>query len=394
MTIPSTDAAIDTTALAKRYGTTTALAGLTMRVSSGHVFGFLGPNGAGKTTAVKLLLGLARPTSGAATVLGAPLGDRATRRRIGYLPELFRYQAWLTARDVLGLHASLAELPRAGRRAAIDEALGIVGLADRAGDRVGTFSKGMQQRLGIGVALLGRPDLVFLDEPTSALDPIGRQDVRRHHPGAARPGHGGLPQLAPADRGRARLRRGRDRRSRPGRRGGDAGRDARGRHGPRAGDRARRGRPSEPHARSGRSRTIRRGSSSGAARRSACPTWSPRSWRPAAGSTRSTPAARRSRSASSSCSATRPIRSRQDRPRDLAREHPRDRPADAPGGAPPADPARPDRAHGRHRGPDRPRIRGHRRQRPTSCGRHPSSRSWPPRASCSSSSRSCSASCS
>ncbi len=178
MTSPSTDAAIDTTALAKRYGTTTALAGLTMRVSSGHVFGFLGPNGAGKTTAVKLLLGLARPTSGAATVLGAPLGDRATRRRIGYLPELFRYQAWLTARDVLGLHASLAELPRAGRRAAIDEALGIVGLADRAGDRVGTFSKGMQQRLGIGVALLGRPDLVFLDEPTSALDPIGRQDVR------------------------------------------------------------------------------------------------------------------------------------------------------------------------------------------------------------------------
>jgi ABC-2 type transport system ATP-binding protein len=178
VTIPSTDAAIDTTALAKRYGTTTALAGLTMRVPGGHVFGFLGPNGAGKTTAVKLLLGLSRPTSGAATVLGAPLGDRATRRRIGYLPELFRYQAWLTARDVLGLHASLAELPRTGRRAAIDEALGIVGLADRAGDRVGTFSKGMQQRLGIGVALLGRPELVFLDEPTSALDPIGRQDVR------------------------------------------------------------------------------------------------------------------------------------------------------------------------------------------------------------------------
>jgi ABC-2 type transport system ATP-binding protein len=170
--------AIETTALAKRYGATTALAGLTMRVPAGHVFGFLGPNGAGKTTAVKLLLGLARPTAGAATVLGAPLGDRATRRRIGYLPELFRYQAWLTARDVLGLHASLAELPRQRRGSEIDEALAIVGLTDRATDRVGTFSKGMQQRLGLGVALLGRPDLVFLDEPTSALDPVGRQDVR------------------------------------------------------------------------------------------------------------------------------------------------------------------------------------------------------------------------
>jgi ABC-2 type transport system ATP-binding protein len=178
MTTSSSAAAIDTTALTKRYGTTTALAGLTMRVPAGHVFGFLGPNGAGKTTAVKLLLGLAQPTSGEATVLGAPLGDRATRRRIGYLPELFRYQAWLTARDVLGLHASLAGLSRDRRGPAIDEALGIVGLAERAGDRVGTFSKGMQQRLGLGVALLGRPDLVFLDEPTSALDPIGRQDVR------------------------------------------------------------------------------------------------------------------------------------------------------------------------------------------------------------------------
>jgi ABC-2 type transport system ATP-binding protein len=175
---PASAVAIDTTGLAKQYGATTALAGLTMQVPAGHVFGFLGPNGAGKTTAVKLLLGLARPTSGAGTVLGAPLGDRETRRRIGYLPELFRYQAWLTARDVLGLHASLAGLPHRERGHAIGDALGLVGLLDRGGDRVGTFSKGMQQRLGLGVALLGRPDLVFLDEPTSALDPIGRQDVR------------------------------------------------------------------------------------------------------------------------------------------------------------------------------------------------------------------------
>ncbi|MFI5225788.1 MAG: ABC transporter ATP-binding protein [Candidatus Limnocylindrales bacterium] len=172
------EVAVETIDLTKRYGRTTALAGLSMRVRRGEVFGFLGPNGAGKTTAVKVLLGLARPTSGSGSLLGAPLGDRAARQRVGYLPELFRYQAWLTARDVLGLHADLAGLPRAGRGAAIDEALLTVGLADRGRDRVGTFSKGMQQRLGLGVALLGRPELVFLDEPTSALDPIGRQDVR------------------------------------------------------------------------------------------------------------------------------------------------------------------------------------------------------------------------
>ncbi len=107
-----------------------------------------------------------------------PIGDLQTRRRIGYLPELFRYQDWLTAREVLKLHCALARLPRRQWTAEIDRVLGIVGLATRSRDRVGTFSKGMQQRLGLGVALLGQPDLVFLDEPTSALDPVGRHDVR------------------------------------------------------------------------------------------------------------------------------------------------------------------------------------------------------------------------
>ena len=171
--------AIDTRELRKAYGRTIALAGLTMRVERGEVFGFLGPNGAGKTTAVKLLLGLSSPTGGAAEVLGAPIGDRATRRRIGYLPELFRYQPWLRAREVLELHADLAGLPRPGRAAEIVTLLATLGLADRARDLVGTFSKGMQQRLGLAVALLGRPELVVLDEPTSALDPVGRSDVRR-----------------------------------------------------------------------------------------------------------------------------------------------------------------------------------------------------------------------
>ena len=170
--------AIEVTDLRKRYRTVEALAGLTMTVGRGEVFGFLGPNGAGKTTTVKLLLGLARPTGGSGKVLDAPLGDLNTRRKIGYLPELFRYQPWLKAREVLDLHADLMGLPGPQRGKALDDVLGLVGLTDRANDLVGRFSKGMQQRLGLGVALLGEPALVILDEPTSALDPLGRIDVR------------------------------------------------------------------------------------------------------------------------------------------------------------------------------------------------------------------------
>ena len=171
---------IDTRGLAKRYGHTDALIDLTLRVDAGEVFGFLGPNGAGKTTAVKLLLGLARPTGGSGTVLGAPLGDRAARREVGYLPELFRYQPWLRAREVLELHAGLRSVDGGAPlgASAISSGLAEVGLADRADDAVGGFSKGMQQRLGLAVALIGAPRLVVLDEPTSALDPVGRADVR------------------------------------------------------------------------------------------------------------------------------------------------------------------------------------------------------------------------
>ena len=170
--------AVHTQDLAKRYGKTVALSGLTMSVRRAEVFGFLGPNGAGKTTAVKLLVGLARPTAGEAWVLGTPVGDLRTRRRLGYLPELFRYQGWMKASEVLGLHCELAGLPRSAWKSEIAGALETVGLRERADDRVEGFSKGMQQRLGLGVALLGRPELVLLDEPTSALDPVGRHDVR------------------------------------------------------------------------------------------------------------------------------------------------------------------------------------------------------------------------
>ena len=166
--------AVKTVELTKRFGHTVALAGLSMTVPRGEVFGFLGP----KTTAVKLLLGLLKPTSGEGWLLGRPVGDLKTRSHIGYLPELFRYQGWLSAAEVLALHCELAPLPRSSWKDEISSALETVGLTDRAGDKVSTFSKGMQQRLGLGAALVGEPELVFLDEPTSALDPVGRHDVR------------------------------------------------------------------------------------------------------------------------------------------------------------------------------------------------------------------------
>src|SRR5450755_935495 len=175
---PTASPAIHTVGLSKRFGDTIAVRSLSMTVERGEVFGFLGPNGAGKTTVVKLLLGLARPSGGEALVLGAPLGDRETRRQIGYLPELFRFQALLTATEVLRLHCRLLALSKAAWEEEGRTALETVGLLQRGDDRVGTFSKGMQQRLGLGVALLGNPSLVVLDEPTSALDPVGRHDVR------------------------------------------------------------------------------------------------------------------------------------------------------------------------------------------------------------------------
>ncbi|GAA1016396.1 ABC transporter ATP-binding protein [Acrocarpospora pleiomorpha] len=169
-------AAVWCSGLRKRYRRRTAVDGVSLTVGRGEVVGLLGPNGAGKTTVIKILLGLVRPDAGEVLLLGRPARDPHARARVGYLPELFRYQPWLTAAEVLALHVRLAGavVPDQERR----ECLAAVGLADRAGDRVGGFSKGMQQRLGLAVALVARPELVVLDEPTSALDPIGRADVR------------------------------------------------------------------------------------------------------------------------------------------------------------------------------------------------------------------------
>ncbi|MCL6449456.1 MAG: ABC transporter ATP-binding protein [Armatimonadetes bacterium] len=164
--------------LTKFYGSKAGCEQICLSVSGGQIFGFLGPNGAGKSTLVKMLVGLLRPTSGTARLLGQPLGDFTVRRRIGYLPENFRYQDWLTGREVLDLHASLGRLPGPEKRRRIEAVLAMAGLAGRERQRVRTYSKGMQQRLGLACALLTDPELLFLDEPTSALDPLGRREVR------------------------------------------------------------------------------------------------------------------------------------------------------------------------------------------------------------------------
>ncbi|MDF2969131.1 MAG: transporter related protein [Nocardioidaceae bacterium] len=162
--------------LRKRYGRRSAVDDVSLEVGRGEVVGLLGPNGAGKTTVIKMLLGLVHPDAGEVMLLGRPATDPASRARVGYLPELFRYQPWLSATEVLALHVRLAGAAVTAREQL--DCLELVGLAGRAGDRVGGFSKGMQQRLGLAVALVARPELVVLDEPTSALDPVGRVDVR------------------------------------------------------------------------------------------------------------------------------------------------------------------------------------------------------------------------
>lgn len=171
-------AAIETDQLRKEFGDNIAVEGLTLRVAQGEVFGFLGPNGAGKTTSIKMLLGLVAPTSGKASLLGAPIGDRPTLARVGFLPEHFRFQDWLTAGEFLKLHGELLGLEGQALKTRQDELLERVGLAPFRNKQLRTFSKGMLQRIGLAQALLNHPALVFLDEPTSGLDPVGRRLVR------------------------------------------------------------------------------------------------------------------------------------------------------------------------------------------------------------------------
>jgi ABC-2 type transport system ATP-binding protein len=163
-------------ALAKRYGSVTALGGVDLEVAEGELVGLLGPNGAGKSTLVKIACGLVRASSGTAEVAGAPAGSLAARSALGYLAELFRFPGWYRAHELLELHQRLAGSAGGGEERA--ELLELVGLTEARERKVEDMSKGMQQRLGIAQALVGAPRLLFLDEPTSALDPVGRRTVR------------------------------------------------------------------------------------------------------------------------------------------------------------------------------------------------------------------------
>ncbi len=155
-----------------------ALKGVNLQVPPGEVLGILGPNGAGKTTLLKILLGIVHPTSGEARLFGQPAGDPAARRRLGYLPENHRFPTYLTARQTLDVYGRLAGLASDYRGEQIPRLLEEVGLASWEDTRVGKFSKGMMQRLGLAQALMNRPEVVVLDEPTDGVDPVGRRDIR------------------------------------------------------------------------------------------------------------------------------------------------------------------------------------------------------------------------
>jgi ABC-2 type transport system ATP-binding protein len=173
-----TQFAIETTRLSKSFGEKAAVRDLTLQVGRGEVFGFLGPNGAGKTTSVKMLLGLIQPSAGEGRLFGQPLGQPEVRRRVGFLPEHFRFHDWLTAAEFLQLHADLYQMTPDAAHKCIPELLARVGLEEFAAKKLRTFSKGMLQRIGLAQALLNQPALVILDEPTSGLDPVGRRLVR------------------------------------------------------------------------------------------------------------------------------------------------------------------------------------------------------------------------
>lgn len=158
----------------------TSLKGCTLQVRQGETFGLLGPNGAGKTTLLKLLLGIIRPTSGQAMLLGQPVGDRAVRQRVGYLPENAYFYDYLTGWEFLQYTAGLFQIPADRQRQRIAELLDRVGLAQSAARKkqLRRYSKGMLQRIGMAQALMNDPDIVFLDEPMSGLDPLGRYQIR------------------------------------------------------------------------------------------------------------------------------------------------------------------------------------------------------------------------
>ncbi len=155
-----------------------ALNGLNLTVHQGEVFGFLGPNGAGKTTTMNVLLGFVPPTSGQAWMFGVNVREPIARQRLGYLPEMTYYYKFLTAEETLRFYAKIFGIPRGEADKRIDRVLKLVELDHARKRPIKTYSKGMQQRVGLAQALINNPDLLILDEPTSGLDPLGRMKVR------------------------------------------------------------------------------------------------------------------------------------------------------------------------------------------------------------------------
>lgn len=164
--------------LGKVYENKMACQDICLSVKEGQVFGLLGLNGAGKSTLVKMLLGLVRPSSGKALVMGRKAGDIEVRYKTGYLPEMFRFYDWLSGWELLSFYSRVYQIPAQEEKTAIHEVMELVGLQGQEKYKIKTYSKGMQQRLGLARAVLHKPALVLLDEPTSALDPLGRKDVR------------------------------------------------------------------------------------------------------------------------------------------------------------------------------------------------------------------------
>lgn len=171
--------AVRTSGLTKVYGRVRALDGLDLEVAEGTVFGFLGPNGAGKTTAIRVLTGLAPATAGQAWVAGTEVTapGQSVARQIGHLPEEPAFYNWMTPAEFLDHVGRVFGLGGAERQARVKDLLAQVGLSEVARRRIGGFSRGMRQRLGLAQALINRPPVLFLDEPVSALDPVGRKEV-------------------------------------------------------------------------------------------------------------------------------------------------------------------------------------------------------------------------
>lgn len=164
--------------LRKRFGDKEVLSGLDLNVPANSIFGFIGRNGAGKTTTMKAVLGLLKPDEGKISVLGEAVsyGQTATNRHVGYLPDVPAFYDFMTPMEYLTLCGSISGLTEVERRSRGEEMLELVGLKGEK-HRIGGFSRGMKQRLGIAQALLNRPRLLICDEPTSALDPVGRKEI-------------------------------------------------------------------------------------------------------------------------------------------------------------------------------------------------------------------------